>query len=712
MIKVMEEDLQENHAAYLQAYTTSSSATFLEDGFITKSFPKLEKMYNRTYPYDVKIPKSIVKLREGDFSPSKLIRITEPIKGSFSNIWFGDAADGVFLRCGYRDGDSRYICNQKLDDSEIHMVLGGSTGQGKSVTLNALIYGLCLEYAPWEITLTLCDAKIVEFKSYALQTPMPHIKNIAATGDADYLISVLQNLDKEMMLLNSAFTKAGVKNIKDFRKQTGLCLPQNIIVMDEFQTMFKFAGKKASLIEKILDDFARLGRNTGYHLLLASQEIGSEISQQTLGNIKVRAAVGCTSTVSEKILGNDAAKNNFGKKGHLLFNTNSEGHRKEDNVLIRVPYMPDNQRIALGQELIEKGKIYNYANDLSFYDEEEQVDESNYLDFLKKWTLDNNSIILGEPSFVMEGTEKLVRLHFDRKEMENICILAIGNNNMRRYFQMLRKNIELHTNKAVNLVVAADAVFVDECDAASLATTSFFTESKVFENNILDIAFKMINRRKLMLEVDKIIFESSIQYRSEFDEFFYERFDKGGKYDTDLNKKRFLVADNLLKTDPEFNSRFGVSNYNGGELSLYTFNQSKIAVETFATYNSIDTRLTIDSIPPIYTWVLGMNKIIGLGRDTKNKYVQILKKALQDCTDVNIRFIMFTTTMEDIEDIRSGVRWFLIDGVKSQEINRIKMSDDYPDQVSGISCVLCDTLAAEGKCVKFKKMILDGEIIT
>ena len=320
MIKVMEEDLQENHINYLQAYITSSSATFLEDGFIRKSFPKLEKMYNRVYPYDVKIPKSIVKLREGDFTPAKIIRITEPIKGSFSNIWFGDASDGVFLRCGYRDGDSRYICNQKLDDSDIHMVLGGSTGQGKSVTLNSIIYGMCLEYAPWEITLTLCDAKIVEFKSYALQTPMPHIKNIAATGDADYLISVLQNLDKEMMILNSAFTKAGVKNIKDFRKQTGLCLPQNIIVMDEFQTMFKFAGKKASLIEKILDDFARLGRNTGYHLLLASQEIGSEITPQTLGNIKVRAAVGCAAAVSEKILGNDAAKNNFGKKGRLLFN--------------------------------------------------------------------------------------------------------------------------------------------------------------------------------------------------------------------------------------------------------------------------------------------------------------------------------------------------------------------------------------------------------
>ena len=711
MIKVGEEDIQENHMAYIYAYQSSASATFLEDKFVAKSFPKLEKLYNRTYPYDVKLPKSINEMLQGDFTPSKIIRITEPIKGPYSNIWFGDSSDGVFLRAGYKDGDSRYICNQKLDDNDIHMVLGGSTGQGKSVTLNSIIFGLCLEYAPWEISLTLCDAKIVEFKSYALQTPMPHIKTIAATGDADYLISVLENLRDEMMRLNSVFTVAGVKNIKDFRKKTGLCLPQNIIVMDEFQTMFKFAGKRAKEIEKILDDFARLGRNTGYHLLLASQEIGSEISQNTLGNIKVRAAVGCTSTVSEKILGNDAAKNNFGKKGRLLFNTNSDQHKKEDNQLIRVPYMPDNQRLFIGEELIKKGQNMGVQPVLSFYDEEDRVTESTYTDYLKKFRQNNNSIILGEPSFIMDGDEKLVRLNLDRKETENLCVLTVGNSNMQRYFKMLKKNMELHTDNATHLVIAADSVFADECQAKTLTKPMFYTDSRVFENNIMNIALSMVSRRKLCLSIDRVIFEGTFSYNSSFDEFFYEKFERGSKYDTELNRNRFYVADNLLKTDPQFQKEFNIESYTGESLNEFTFKQAQIAVETFDTYGAGTTKLTADDLPPIYTWLLGVNKIMGLGRDKKNAYVMKLKKALQDSTDVNIRFILFTTTMEDIEDLLSGIRWFILDSPQQKEINKIKAQEDYPEQVSGILGVLYDTIAATKKCVKFKKMLLDGEII-
>lgn len=106
---------------------------------------------------------------------------------------------------------------------------------------------------------------------------MPHIKSIAATDDADYIISVLADLEREMSLWNNIYVDNDVKNISDFRKKTGLCIPRHVIVIDEFQTMLKKAGKKSNEIMRILYSFAKLGRNTGFHLLLASQEIGSDI---------------------------------------------------------------------------------------------------------------------------------------------------------------------------------------------------------------------------------------------------------------------------------------------------------------------------------------------------------------------------------------------------------------------------------------------------
>lgn len=710
MIKVGDDDITTNHYLYINSYKTSASASFLEDKFIEKSFPKIEQLYKREYPYDILLPKSLDEMVKGDFSPERIIRITEPIKGLYSNIWFGDSSNGVFLRGGYIDGDSRKVCRQKLDDADIHMVLGGSTGQGKSVTLNALIFGLCLEYAPWEIALTLCDAKIVEFKSYALQTPMPHIKNIAATGDVDYLLSVLESLNTEMMRLNSVFTKAGVKNIKDFRKKTGLCLPQNIIVIDEFQTLFKMAGKKKNKVESILDSFARLGRNTGYHLLLASQELGSEISGSTLANIKVRAAVGCTGAISEKILGNDGAKNNFGKKGYLLFNTNSEGHSKAENVLVRVPYMPDNQRLQIGEQIIATGDLFKYHRPLSFYDEEKTVEESEHLKYLKSFPLDNDSIILGEPSFVMEDDEKLVRLHFDRKDVENICVLTSGNKNVHRYFSMLRDNMQIHNRKEQHIVIAADSVYSEDCNAKTIATPRMYTDSKIFESDMMNIAFSLIDRRKLCLQIDKVIFGGGTTYDAAFDKIFYSRFEKGSKFDTELNKLRSYVFDGLLKSDVNVHNMFPAERLKDDN---YILEEINVILETFEIYNSISSQLKVEDMPPIFVWILGANKIIGLGRDSKSSNVTKLKKAMQDCTQLNIRFIVFTPTMEDIEDLLSGIRWFIIDSVQQREITKIKAQEDFPEQVAGVLGVLYDTLSADvsHKCVKFKKMVLDGELI-
>ena len=249
MIRLSNEDIKHNHEKYLQAYK-SASASFLESAYIKKTFPLLESESNRTYPYQVKLPKSLPELLHGDFEPSKIITVNEPFQGLYSNIWFGDASSRCTLRCGYVDGNSSKLCQQTIGAEDIHMVLGGATGQGKSVTLNSIIFGFCMEFAPWEVDLTLCDAKIVEFKSYALQHPLPHIRRIAATEDADYIISVLDTLRAEMQLWNSIFPIAGVKKIDDFRKKTGLCILQHIIVIDEFQYLGKANKAFPSVMQK------------------------------------------------------------------------------------------------------------------------------------------------------------------------------------------------------------------------------------------------------------------------------------------------------------------------------------------------------------------------------------------------------------------------------------------------------------------------------
>ncbi len=50
--------------------------------------------------------------------------------------------------CALPIWDSRFIGDYRIGDTNPHGILAGSTGQGKSVTLNAYIYGMCYMYAP------------------------------------------------------------------------------------------------------------------------------------------------------------------------------------------------------------------------------------------------------------------------------------------------------------------------------------------------------------------------------------------------------------------------------------------------------------------------------------------------------------------------------------------------------------------------------------
>lgn len=707
MIRLSNEDIKHNHEKYLQAYK-SASASFLESAYIKKTFPLLESESNRTYPYQVKLPKSLPELLHGDFEPSKIITVNEPFQGLYSNIWFGDASSRCTLRCGYVDGNSSKLCQQTIGAEDIHMVLGGATGQGKSVTLNSIIFGFCMEFAPWEVDLTLCDAKIVEFKSYALQHPLPHIRRIAATEDADYIISVLDTLRAEMQLWNSIFPIAGVKKIDDFRKKTGLCIPQHIIVIDEFQTLFKNAKKKLNTILDIITAFAKLGRSTGFHLLLASQELGSDIPKDVLANISIRAAMGCDANVSEMILGNDEAKYNKGKRGKLIINRET-AKGKEANVQIRVPFMPDDERLALGQNIIDNANKIGYSTVLSFYDAEASIDEKEYANYLRQFDASNLRLLLGEPSYVKEG-EQIVPLNFNGKEMENLLVLTPTLSNQERYFKMLKENVKRYP-KLQHMVISLSEVFTENCNAQEIASNNMFSDKKSFDNDVLDMSFTLIARRKLCVAIDRLIFNNDNLNGNETD--FYFKFEKGSDFDTELNRKRFAAGLYLLGNDTDLIKSFGLDKISITEERVKKIiNTVAVAITTTNLYGCGNTMLDKTKLPPIFVWLLGMNRMIGLGRDTRNQNVQIFKKWLQDCTEYGIRYIIFTNTMEDVTDLRGGLRWAIVDNASAKDLATLRIADDFPDMVSSNLGVLVDLLAVNDKCIKFKKMRLENEIFS
>lgn len=716
MIKVYDQDIIEQTGHVLKALKSSRLGTIPGDGFQRKAFPYLEEMVNRKYPYTVKIPKSIDQMLMGDFTPAKEIVITEPIEGPYSHMWFGDATSGIKLLCGYINGDSRYVFDTELGDAYVHGIMVGATGQGKSVTLNSIIYNACTLYAPWELHLTLSDAKIVEFKSIAQNNPMPQIETVAATGDVDYLLSVLEQKEAEMQKTNNVFTKAQevfgepCKKIAEFRKITGLSLPQNLLVFDEFQTMFSKAGKLSNRISKSLDSFARLGRNAGFHLLLTSQELGSELPSDTLKNISFRGAMGCAPDVSDLILGNQEASRNLGRKGKMIVNLNSmtkdpsEKDTSKDNINVSVPYI-DPQTSHIAEVGIAKGKELGVTPHLNFYDEFAIEYISNFKDTIAKLPNDPNVIYLGEPSFVTADPLGRVALNLVKKDQNNIMVISPIQSDLMRHFEMLKANTLLHP-EITNIVQCLNDSYVEH--GAQDLTSSLFFDDRAFETSRAIASAKSITfRRMLCLKTDKMIFEDKVDCSdlSESDKVFDMIVESGSELDNHLNRARLYIMKNLLITDPIMIKGFGEPR---DEQRLQIF---KACLQMFAMYNSKSSCLTIDLVPDLQVWLLGADSMLGLGVDPKTKYFNQLKDLLIYSGETHIRYTIFCNTIAEFDSSFSTlIHWFIFDKPITSDINRAKVQDDYPEHISGVLAVLADKKQPSLGCLKFKKLFYDGEI--
>lgn len=712
MIKVSNVDICTQTDVFVDGYRDASNAPFLEDAFMQKTFAVLEKRANRQYPYDVKIPKSFLEMADGDFSPSRVLTIKEPIKGAYSNVWFGDSTQGVSFRCGYVNGDSRYISEQALDDKTPHGFLAGATGQGKSVTLNSIIYGMCAEYPPWELRMVLSDAKIVEFKSIALNDPMPQIDIVAATGDSDYLLSVLETKYAEMQVLNGIFTKASqvygqtIHNIIDFRKVTGLTLPRNVLIFDEATSMFANAGKKVNKLVDLIAKFAALGRNTGYHMLLTSQEVSSDLPDKTLANLALRGALGCTSKVSSKVLGNDEAKNNLGKKGRLLFNANNGEGDKDSNILVRVPYMPGTQSAEIARASIRLGEAFGVTPVLKFYDEQDFLYEDKYDEFLKTFPADGSKIYLGPPSFIMSGNEQCLSLKLDRSDNESICVMAGGTSGNVRLFKMLSKNV-LRMPNSRSIVLCANSLFKNECDLEGLAGNMVYEDRSYRDSSAIQISVSTVYRRLLCIQVDEKVFKNP-DVTEISDLQFYEHFEKGSEFDSLVNRSRWYHAKGLLESDNNLIEAFGLQRLSEDALHAKTTSLAETVIEMCAQYGASERQLVADDFPMLFCWILGADRLSGLGRDSRSDCTTEFKKVLMESTAVNVRFILFLSVFEEMTAFKRTFRWFLFDDEPETEISKLKI-DEYPSSVSSVLAVLFDTLDIKNPCKKFKKMFLNGE---
>lgn len=197
-----------------------------------------------------------------------------------------------------------------------HTLIAGTTGSGKSVLLNSILYSIIkdgLVRNDWS-HFVMIDTKRVELKPYKnLCTTIKYVTEPEDVVDAlDYVIA---EMDDRYECMEGKESKE----------------PTMYVVIDELADVLSTKG----ILERIVK-IGRLGRAARIHLLMCTQDPSRKtLSAQIMQNMTTCVALRCKDvTESKQIIGRPGAER-LPKHGKVIV-SDSDGYRT-----INVPLVPD-----------------------------------------------------------------------------------------------------------------------------------------------------------------------------------------------------------------------------------------------------------------------------------------------------------------------------------------------------------------------------------
>ena len=221
-----------------------------------------------------------------------------------------------------------------------HLLVGGTTGSGKSVGINAMLVSLLMTKTPEELRLILIDPKMLEFELYK---EIPHLLHPVVT-DASLASKVLAWTCEEMDRRYRMLGDWKVRNIENFNGKveaesvdwtpekaksyfpdwpagqlipTPKKLPYIVVVIDELADLMMVASKD---VEMSIARIAQKARASGIHLIVATQRPSADVITGLIrSNMPSRVAYQVRTAMESRIILDAMGANSLLGKGDLLF---------------------------------------------------------------------------------------------------------------------------------------------------------------------------------------------------------------------------------------------------------------------------------------------------------------------------------------------------------------------------------------------------------
>ncbi|MHB1949274.1 MAG: DNA translocase FtsK [Gammaproteobacteria bacterium] len=219
-----------------------------------------------------------------------------------------------------------------------HLLVAGTTGSGKSVSVNAMLLSMLFKATPEQLRLILIDPKMLELSIYE---GIPHLLTPVITDMKDAANALrwcVGEMDRRYKLMSAM----GVRNLAGYNAKITEAIKQGnpipapawltaegeqpahlepapmiVVVADELADMMMVVGKK---VEELITRIAQKARAAGIHLILATQRPSVDVITGLIkANIPTRIAFQVSSRIdSRTILDQQGAEQLLGN-GDMLY---------------------------------------------------------------------------------------------------------------------------------------------------------------------------------------------------------------------------------------------------------------------------------------------------------------------------------------------------------------------------------------------------------
>jgi len=198
-----------------------------------------------------------------------------------------------------------------------HLLIGGTTGSGKSVCIIGLITCLLMKNSPATLRLILLDPKKVELIHF---DGIPHLIGPVET-EPKRMVAALQwavgEMDRRFKLLEDVNARdLDSYNQKMFKRNLE-GLSRIVIVIDELADLMLLAAEQTEIS---IARLAQMARATGIHLIVSTQRPSTNIVTGLIkSNFPARLAFMTASQMDSRVILDTSGAENLLGKGDMLF---------------------------------------------------------------------------------------------------------------------------------------------------------------------------------------------------------------------------------------------------------------------------------------------------------------------------------------------------------------------------------------------------------